>query len=57
MNSYFYSIQNASAFGLFPELSDCWRSYHPHASFSDLTPQDLSTEAIEDLQLIRQQAA
>lgn len=57
MNSYFYSIQNASAFGLFPELSDCWRSYHPHASFSDLTPQDLPFETIEDLQLLRQQNA
>ena len=49
MNSYFLAIQQATNNGTFPELSDCWRSYHPEAILSDSDLEDPSFNQIEFL--------
>ena len=53
MNSYFSAINQATNNGTFPELSDCWRSYHPEAILSDSELQD---PAFEQIQFLREQA-
>lgn len=35
MNSYHLAIIQATDNSKFPELGDCWRSYHPDAIMSD----------------------
>lgn len=35
MNTYFAAILKATDNGKFPELTDCWRNYHPEAILSD----------------------
>lgn len=49
MNSYHLAILQATNNGTFPELSDCWRSYHSEAILSDSELNDPSFEGIEFL--------
>lgn len=53
MNSYFSAINQATNNGTFPELSDCWRSYHPEAILSD---SELNDPAFESIQFLKPQA-
>ena len=53
MNSYFSAINQATNNGTFPELSDCWRSFHPEAILSDSELQD---PEFQQIQFLREQA-
>ena len=53
MNSYFSAINQATNNGTFPELSDCWRSFHPEAILSD---SDLNDPAFEQIRFLQDQA-
>ena len=54
MNSYHLAILEATDNGKFPELGDCWRSYHPEAIMSDSDYQyltdttDLAVTEVQD---------
>lgn len=42
MNSYFQAINQATDNGKFPDLGDCWRTYHPESIMSDSDYQYLT---------------
>lgn len=53
MNSYHLAINQATNNGLFPELADTWRSYHPEAILSD---SELNDPAFEGIEFLKDQA-
>jgi hypothetical protein len=53
MNSYFLAILQATDNGTFPELSDCWRSFHESSFYQD---SDLFDPSLGQVQFLQPQA-